>query len=82
MHNLGGGGGQVGDPSYPLAGQPSSRGPQMSRVGALGRGDPSGNVLYSSYNGSLRASGGVLDEGDYDDGDEDDLAMLRSANVS
>lgn len=63
----------------------------MGAAGGGGRGDPSGNVLYSSYNGggsgSLRGSagayGGALDEGDYDDeDDDDDLAMLRSANVS
>ncbi|VUZ44277.1 unnamed protein product [Hymenolepis diminuta] len=87
----GNGGQTTGDINY-LAGQLSTRGPQLSRVGAAGgggRGDPSGNVLYSSYNGggsgSLRGSagayGGALDEGDYDDEDDGDyLAMLRSAN--
>ncbi|KAM3178339.1 hypothetical protein ACTXT7_002785 [Hymenolepis weldensis] len=88
----GNGGQAIGDINY-LAGQLSTRGPQLSRVGAAGgggRGDPSGNVLYSSFNGggsgSLRGSagayGGALDEGDYDDeDDDDDLAMLRSANT-
>ncbi|VDN97332.1 unnamed protein product [Rodentolepis nana] len=88
----GNGGQGTGDANY-LAGQFSTRGPQISRMSAAGgggRGDPSGNVLYSSYNGSGGVSlhgssggayGGALDEADYDDeNDDDDLAMLRSAN--
>nr|CDS26220.1 kinesin protein KIF2A [Hymenolepis microstoma] len=80
----GNGGQATGDANY-LAGQLSTRGPQISRMGGGGgRGDPSGNVLYSSYNGSRGSSGvygGALDEVDYDDeNDDDDLAMLRSAN--
>lgn len=83
----GAGGGQpVGDSNY--VGQPSTRGPQISRAAAAGgRGDFSGNVLYSSYNGSLRASAGNYgaggtDDADYGEDEGDDLAMLRSANVS
>ncbi|KAM7534094.1 hypothetical protein Aperf_G00000109574 [Anoplocephala perfoliata] len=86
----GAGGGQPvgGDSSY--AGQPSARGPQTSRTAAAlaggARGDLAGNILYSSYNGSLRGSAGDYgtggtDDADYgEDEDDDDLAMLRSAN--
>lgn len=79
------GGMGMGDGSY--AAIPSSRGPVVNRVSGRG-GVESGGLLYSSYNGSssLRASddrfgagSGVMDDGD--DADDDDLAMLRSANV-